>query len=298
MSDLSWFERDLDSILSVEKEFFREATARLVRTPERQKQLWRNETVFQRRERLSSEAFDAFNGTVQRGPFEGTRFVRSIWRGMPDWPSMLLGFYELEVLNLIVDILSQEADFFVDIGAAEGYYPTGVLSSGLASRAYAFELDFRGRSTIAGNSVLNGVDGALEIFEEATEQSISRILESEKEKVGLFLCDIAGAEFDLFTPELWSRLQGHHIILEIHNWVPGFVEGYPKLLRGALPFFHVAAINPASRPIWTMAELDGFTDDNRLLICSEGRPNRMRFLYLRPINQREESGAASSRLSL
>lgn len=244
--------------------------------------------MFQRRERLSSEAFDAFDGTVQCGPFEGTRLVRSNWRGMPDWASMLLGFYELEVLNLIADILPREANFFVDIGAAEGYYPVGVVFSGLASRAYAFELDPRGRRTIVENSVLNEISGAVEIVAEATEQSIAQILESEKGKTGLFLCDIAGGEFDLFSPELWARLQGHHVILEIHNWVPGFVDGYPKLLRGALPFFDIAAIVPSIRPIWSMPELDGFTDDNRLLICSEGRPNRMRFLYFRPLTEPEE----------
>lgn len=282
MERLIWLNEDLDTLLSGEEEFFRDAASRLERVPEEQKKLWRTETVFQRRQRLSEEAYEAYDGIVQYGPFKGTKFSRSKWRGMPDFASMLLGFYELEVLNLIADVLKEESNFFVDIGAAEGYYPVGAVRSGLTPRAYAFELDPRGRSTIHENMRLNSVTSSIEVLEEANEKSIRRIIELERGRPGLFLCDIAGAEFDLFTASLWESLRGHHVILEIHNWVPEFKEGYPRLMAGALTYFDVACIEPAPRPIWTMPELDGFTDDNRLLICSEGRPNRMRFLYFRP----------------
>ena len=279
---LNWLSDDLTDLLSGERAFFLDATNRLDRVSEQQKLLWRAETVFQRRHRLSDEVYEAFDGVVQHGPFEGTKLTRSKWRGMPDFASMLLGFYELEVLNLIVDILQSGADYFVDIGAAEGYYPVGAVRSGLTPQAYAFESDSRGRSSIRENMSLNQITHAVQVLEEANKESIDRIVSIERESSGLFLCDIAGGEFDLFTPELWATLKGHHVILEVHNWVPGFNDGYPQLLAGALPYFEIASIAPAPRPIWSMPELDGFTDDNRLLICSEGRPNKMRFLYFRP----------------
>ena len=278
-----YFPDSLEDAIEHEREFFAGATKRLQSTSEELKLQWRRETVFERRTRISGEVFDLLDGTVAYGPFSGMSMVDSRWRGMPDFGSMLLGLYEAEVVALIEDLCKKSRSYFIDIGAAEGYYPIGVLVGGLVEKAYAFESDERGRDTIAKNAERNKVGNSLIIHGQASLDSLSTAIEENGNQQAVILCDIAGGEFELFNRQVLRRLSDHHLIIEIHNWVDSFEVKYRELLANASNFFRLGFIPARDRQISHLAELDEFTDDNRLLLMSEGRPNRMRYLFLEPL---------------
>ena len=72
------------------------------------------------------------------------------------------------------------------------------------------------------------------------------------------------------------------MIIEIHNWIDGFENKYPLLLKNLARFFDIAIIAPSERNTQNIELLQSYTDDNRLLVSSERRPCLMRFLHLTP----------------
>ena len=271
---------DIDELINREKLFYKKALDRQNRFSEETKKAWRDETTFERRQRLSKEVYASFNGEVMLGPFKGTRYSDNNHRGMPDFGSMLLGFYELEVLDYLTSMGT--LDLFVDIGAAEGYYPIGMANSHLAKKCIGFETNEESLKIFRQNLILNpkAVENVT-ILGHADSNMFSLFPESDPSK-SVILCDIAGGEFELFSEETLFNIKKFKVIIEIHHWLPNFMFNYTRLLERATKFFNISFLKPKPRNVELITYLDDFTDDNRYLLCSEGRPQRMRYLVLEP----------------
>jgi hypothetical protein len=102
------------------------------------------ETVDARRHSLSHYFIDKFGNTAAYGPLKGFTFSDESWWGTSARTPQLLRIYEKEVLDELVT-LSQASNTFIDIGAADGYYGVGMVSSGLYERSYCFEQSEVGR---------------------------------------------------------------------------------------------------------------------------------------------------------
>lgn len=79
-----------------------------------------------------------------------------------------------------------------------------------------------------------------------------------------------------------NLLQKAVVIIEIHNWVPNFINVYSAFLRDANEFFDIEILTRLERPTLMFDELLSLTDDNRLLLTSESRPCVMRIIVLKP----------------
>ncbi len=271
---------DVESFVRREMDYFAPMCAGSVATTEAVRSAWRQETVAQRQVRISREVYQICGGSVRYGPFADLKLCDDNWWGCSDLGSQCLGLYEKEILDLIAR-RGGAFSTFVDIGAADGYYAVGMLQSGLVSQAVCFEKSQKGRATIEKNWNLNGAPGQLDIFAEATAQSIQNLSDDLLSRA-LILIDIEGAEFDLLRPAVLEKLRFCEFWLEIHNWVEEFPEKYQRLLHEASVFFDVSVIPRVERPTVHLDELRSFTDDNRLLLTSERRPCLMRFLRLAP----------------
>lgn len=177
---------------------------------------------------------------------------------------------------------------FIDIGAADGYYAIGVLASQLAETSICFETSSDGRSMINRNWVGNGKLGNLAVFGEATEATLLEVLDSlnaSNQNTGgiTVLVDIEGGEFELLSQAVMESLQWATIFIEIHNWVDNFLEKYSALLRRLSESHHLNVIEPCIPDLHKFPELRDLTDDNRLLLVSERRPNQMRFIQASPL---------------
>lgn len=271
----------LKDLIDNEREYFRPMLSRAERSSLEQRKQWRLETVNQRHERISLEVYYLLGGRVRYGPFKGLRLNRDTWWGKLDLGSMCLGLYEKEILNFIDKISPDQFSCFIDIGAADGYYACGLLSSGKVQKAICFEQNPEGRDVIQSNWENNGSIGELLVYGEANAHSIASLQQVGLENA-LVLVDIEGAEFDVLTEDVLKMLKLCTVIVEIHNWIDDFLAKYEKLVSNMHRHFDVEIIQPVERPTSALGELRDFTDDNRLLLISERRPCMMRFLLLTP----------------
>ena len=272
---------EIDAFIKSEREYFAPMQNRAQRFDEQQRLQWRKETVSERQNRVSLEVYDALGGTVRYGPFEGMQLSRTTWWGGSDLGAQCLGLYEPEISEALVSLAESSSGTFIDVGAADGFYTTGMLFSGLARRAICYELSDFGRAAIEENWRHNGAPGRLEINGEASESSIGSLDPADLANA-LVLVDIEGAEFCIFTETVFAALKKSSIVLEVHNWVSDFDNLYAELLRRAHEHFHIDVIPRREANTIHLPELRDFTDDNRLLLQSERRPCVMRFLKFTP----------------
>jgi len=269
----------LDKLITAELEYFQPMLERQMLATDEQRAFWRTESISDRTRRVSLEVYEMLNGTVRYGPFVGLRLVKDTWWGEKNLGSQCLGFYERDILDLMVS--HGPWDHFIDIGGGDGYYSVGMLHSGLTKRVTCFEKEAAGRVAIARNWELNNSVGDLAILGEASSSVLERFLIGVSGKT-LVLIDVEGFEFELLDPSVIAALKECEVIIEVHNWVDSFTQKYSKLLADLFPFFEISLISRSDRSTLDIPELRGLTDDSRLLLLSEQRPCVMRFIHLSP----------------
>jgi hypothetical protein len=236
--------------------------------------------ILRRRRELGVKLAQMFGGTVQYGPFKGLRLSsQSSWGA--DTASMLLGIYEQEVLESLQSTPKTHRAF-VDLGAADGYYGIGVLINGLFDYSYCFERSQAARKMIQANARANNVSERLRVLPAALKNFPSLISPRQLSE-SVLLLDIEGSEFDLLDEATLEACKGAIIFVELHEWF--FPDGQFKLqkLRGlAERYFQVTEFTTSARDLSRFAELTQFSDDDRWIICSEGRGQRMKWWRLDP----------------
>ena len=272
---------NIDDLIAAERHYFAPMVAREHTTPSAQREIWRSETIRQRQARISLEVYAMTGGEVKYGPFRGMKLSADPHWGLDDLGSQCLGLYELEMLKIIEAIDESQFKRFIDIGAADGYYTTGLLFSQKVDEALCFERATRGRQAITNNWQLNGSPGSLDIRGLASAEELTKVPDKFFDK-SLVLIDIEGGEFDFLTEDVLYLFRSCTLLLEVHNWVNEFQERYRDLLLRMNQIFHVGVVERLERPTLQIPELRDFTDDNRLLLTSERRPCVMRFLRLDP----------------
>ena len=220
--------------------------ARETRSTAEERTAWRGETIRQRQERISLEVYEMVQGRVAYGPFEGMRLNRERWWGALDLGSQCLGLYEKEVLeqlSLIQD--ERKYDFFIDIGAADGYYTTGVLCSGLFNKAIAFEALPKGQDAILASWLENNSPGELEILGEATEHALVNL--PNEALTGASSRGCRRRRIRHLVPDCPRRFLHSTIVIEIHNWINDFEHRYFAFLESAFNLFKVEVLSRVSR---------------------------------------------------
>ena len=196
---------------------------------------------------------------------------------------MIFGLYEQEVLASILD-RPPSCRTFVDIGAADGYYPVGALTAGLYDKAIAFEATETGRTCIAEAAELNNVDSAITILGLATKGSLSAVASQIPE--AMIVMDIEGAEFELLDEETIALFRRHHFIIELHDF--RFADGADRCeaLRNRLSrHFEIRTLRTGARDPSAFPELHELPDADRWAICSERRPRLMQWWRLDPLSK-------------
>jgi hypothetical protein len=274
---------NIDKLINEEKFYFEPMIQRQNKYTTLELENFRTETVSERRRRVSREMFEYCNGTIQYGPFKGLKLTSNTWWGGNDLGSMCFGLYEKELLEFLTSDSLIERDTFVDIGAADGYYAIGMLKSNRVKKALCYELSPEGRNTINLNWKINNQPGEIEVKGDVFIDFKSSINTIDLKK-SIVLIDIEGAEFSFLDIEVLGTLKDAIIAIEIHNWIPNFIDVYSKFLKDVNEFFDIEILDRKERSTLMFEELRSLTDDNRLLLTSEARPCVMRFLILNPKN--------------
>ncbi|PQO28775.1 FkbM family methyltransferase [Blastopirellula marina] len=226
--------------------------------------------IVARKEKINEQLNQEFDSTIRYGVLKGYRFPEKSWWSMPDRAGMLLGIYEQELLS---DIAAESKDrkYFVDIGAADGYYGVGCVSQGLFERSCCYEISPEGQETIKESAALNGVPDRVEVRGIADRASIQQLKSWEMSQT-IFLIDIEGAEFDILDEENIKSISGALVYVEMHPFkLKDGQEQVEALKKRLEPYFKIELIETGARDPSQFSELRLMTDSDRWLICSEWR---------------------------
>lgn len=232
---------------------------------------------------LSEKLNENLNGVIKYGPFQGLKFGKNCWWGATDRASMLLGLYEQEVLTSLKS-LSKKYRYFIDVGAADGYYGIGVIVGNLFEKSWCYEISEQGRNTIRTNASLNNVSNRVVIRGKA-DKEFNKAFSEEVAAQSVLLVDIEGAEFELVDKELLEKFKNSVIFIELHDWF--FSDGkerLEKLRDDAERFFKITTLTTTSRDLSIFEEVQKMNDTDRWLICSEGRSRLMTWWRLDPLS--------------
>jgi hypothetical protein len=230
---------------------------------------------------LSLQIDKMLNSTVAYGPFKGFKLAPVMLHGGRDRAAMLLGLYEQEILTSLSRIPSNYR-VFIDLGAADGYYGIGVLVNGMFDKSYCFEMSVECREIIKQNAIMNRVAERVEIKGTAT-RNFYEDLPSDEIVSSVLLVDIEGGEFDLFDKATFNEFRHSIIFIELHNSLSTAGQFQLQKLKNDANDTHlVSEFTTTGRDLSGFDELKTFSDSDRWLISSEGRPRLMSWLRLDP----------------
>lgn len=231
--------------------------------------------------KVSKRVDSIFNSTVAYGHFKGLKFAPGGWWGVADRGNMILGLYEKEVLNSLM-LVPDSYRYFIDLGAADGYYAIGVLVANKFEKSICFEASKLGQKTILKNADLNKVSKKIVVNGFADSHFYSNISQEVLDKSVLFI-DIEGGEFELINENVLDAFSRSIIFIELHDWLfNDSNKQKERLIQILRRRFEVTTIVMGTRGFDDIRELDDFNDDERWIMCSEGRGRRMEWLRLDP----------------
>ncbi len=239
-----------------------------------------------KRRRIGKRLYNGFGGKVRYGAFIGIQLPKKLIWAKNDMSSILIGFYEKQVIDWIA---ARELHFstLIDIGSADGLYLAGILKAGLADTAVGFESSKRGRDSSRQILAINNVHDRAVVMGTANSETLCTVLDarmSNNMEFSLLLCDIEGGEIDLFDSQTVLRLQNYFIVIELHEWC--YSNEKLMELRALFKTTHeVDFLHPSGRNPDSIPELRKLTDDQRWNVCSEGRRESMRWLVGTPLSK-------------
>lgn len=233
-----------------------------------------------RRSQLCDELIQKFGSTVLCGPFKGLKLIDDLNWGANDRACMLLGLYEQEVLKSLFPA-PPGCETFVNLGAADGYYAVGVLVGGMFHRSVCFEATDIGRNIIRRTAELNAMSDCI-VVNGVADKNFYKEIPNLDENPHFILIDIEGAEFEILDRDVFLATKNCSFLIEIHEWIADANTKIEKLKADAAITHDVSIVSVGLRDLSVFSELKNYRDNDRWLICSEGRPCLMYWMRLDP----------------
>lgn len=231
--------------------------------------------------RLSKRFFYEFDGRIKYGPFSNMKLMEDSSWGKNSRSAILFGLYEKEILDKLVE-LSNKYRYFIDLGAADGYYGIGAVLNHYFEQAFCYESSKKGREIISKAAIINGVSSSVFIRGTATSDFYCDFNQEARDN-SVILVDIEGGEFEIFNASVFEAFQNSSFIIELHEWmVPDGNNKLDKLRKVAGEYFEIEELKMCSRDPGAFHELQNLPDFERWLICSEGRDQTQNWIVLTP----------------
>lgn len=208
---------------------------------------------------------------VQAGPFAGLRYPPERFEDIDAPVAKLVGTYEQELHS----VFEQAQGPFYDVGSADGYYAVGMALRG--HPVIAWDSSRSARDLCAEVARLNGV---------TIDQR--GLYDGAPLTGGLMLCDIEGAEVELFSADVARGLPT--VLIEVHE------DNFPSAgeqLRAAFAATHQVrriAQERRERP----AAIAGWDTEDQNRAMAEFRPRAMHWLLFTPIVDDDDADRARS----
>lgn len=240
-------------------------------------------SIIQRHEVLKErvKALVSKNG-VLNGPFSGMRYGNRA-HGSLLMPK-LLGTYETEVHSIVNDVIQNPPGIFIDVGCAEGYYAVGFALKCPGVHVIAFDTANEARALTKELACANGVGDRVEI---RSEFCVEKVMPETFGHSCFLLCDIDGAENEIFQEGTVSLLKNCRILIETHD---GYVAGVTEKLLNIFHHTHEALVIDSNCDYKIKSlkyRTPAFQEANRVLrhrFFQEGRPFPQKWVYFTPRN--------------
>lgn len=213
-------------------------------------------------------------GNVASGIFKGMRYTQAAVGSA--WAPKLLGTYELELGDVIIELVGRRPELIVDIGAAEGYYVVGLARHLRNARIVGFETLEAAHALMNEMAELNGVSDRIHIEGQCTPELLNRILLNAYSAA--IVCDVEGAEFELLEPARVPALLAADILVEIHPWR---YENLADILRGRFSATHdIVEIRGRTRTLSDVPSSVNLSTEQAYACMDETRPCPMSWLWM------------------
>jgi len=139
---------------------------------------------------LSKKLNEFTNGKIIDGIYKDSKFIYASEFFLAK-PAQLLGCYEKEVQEKIFELSKKyNLNYFMSIGAGEGYHAIGSRVANLFEHSLCFELEKKNREIIKKNFNLNSINKNFDIFGKADLDFFEVIKNKVELNKSLFLFDI------------------------------------------------------------------------------------------------------------
>ena len=219
---------------------------------------------------------DRFGEAVVAGPFEGMRYPDYAFERVDLYAPKLLGSYERELAPALERAIARGPAAAVVIGAAEGYYATGLARRLPEATVIAYEADGSKHELLLALAEHNGVRERIELHGACDADALAAALPDG----ALVVCDCDGCELELLDPERVPALRGAPMLVEAHDLL---VPGTTPALRERFEATHaIAEIATETRYVDDFPQLGDLPLVTRQLAISEFRGAPMSWLALEP----------------
>ena len=226
--------------------------------------------------RLLETVFRNTKMTIQEGPFRGVKLVqRAMWAD-GDLCAKLLGCYEKELFDILMQVSRCPYDAIVDIGSGDGYYAVGLAKLFDETPIYAYDHNRMAQAITAENSILNGLSQRIKTGGLLSPDRLIDIAQTYGRL--LVFSDIEGSEKDLFGEERVARaLAGSDLIIETHDFrdrmiTPTIWEKYGRSHK-------IEIVHPEGRDPNSINFLGDFSEIERWQTLCEYREATQHWLF-------------------
>ena len=232
---------------------------------------------------LGKEISKISNNKILYGPYSGTKILSSYGWSNIDFCPKYLGSYEYQVQKKIIDLNKKKKfDHFIDLGAAEGYHIISLLKKKFFKQGLAFEISKKSREILKKNAQINKLNNRIRIYKDANLSSLKNALRNFNHRRLLFLVDIEGQEYDLFSNHFCKKFSKSTFIIEEHPFNMSNKKKIKNFFQNIKKYYKIEILHDISKNPFNFSILEKFSDDEKYLMMSEGRPQSMRWLVLQP----------------
>ena len=249
------------------------------------KDIFYNNLFEKKKYELSLNLYKKHNNSVIYGPYKGMFFSENNHWGIGDLGPKIIGLYEFEVQNKLIDLVSNfKIENFVNIGAAEGYHAIGIAKKTRIQNFVLYEIDKKGQEILKENILKNELKKNIKIENEANLNSIYELNKKLDFSKTLFLIDIEGFELELFNDEILGLLKNSFLIIENHRFLLSKTKQikYQELVNKFDDSFNVELVSNTGRNISQINEISNLSENELMMISSESRPKMMEWFVLTP----------------
>lgn len=242
-----------------------------------------NNFIDKKKNHLGIKISNLAKNRILNGPYKDTKILNLGGWSSVDYSSKYLGTYENNVQKKIIYLTKKfKLENFVDLGAAEGFHIISLLKKNYFKNGYAFEIQKESRALLKKNAIINKVVKKMKIFGEANFVTLQNNLKISELKKTLFLIDIEGDEYHLLNESFCNYFSHCFFIIEDHKFNIRKKEIIRKFYKNIKKKFKIEIIKDSAKNPFKIKELENYSDDDKYLMMSEGRPKTMQWIVLYP----------------